>query len=537
MPVFKHFWQNLTQRFKPRVHPSAGELEQELSAARQEREGLLGQLTGLQAEVGRGLFTASQEQQSLLGQLNDLHAEVKQDLSAAGLERQALSGELAGLHAEVEHGLSVIREEQQGLHGQLTGLQAEIEHGLSAVREERQGLLGQLTGLHSEIEHGLSAVREEQHVLLGRLTSLQADYERELSAARLENQSLLGQVSGLQDDLERVRNRDEQLRFELQQRFDQLQAECDAANQEVMVLRTSLADASLRQEATDARVGSLETGLKEQQLAHDAALQQALVRERRQARRLTAALMVATAAFVLGIVGSTISFWEVRNTTHLLVEVNQGIRDIRYTLEGKAGGNVRAPVEVAPAASIGEREQPAAKPPAALPEQSKKADMTQGLSALKLPEPDFVANKSLPLEGHTFNSRQDMRAFFEENARQPGVLSTPGGLQYRELIGGTGKSPGSGDKVVIEYRAFLPDGTELDNSLKEDLPSSFTVNEAIPALKEALPRMRVGAQWELYIPPELAYKGIRKRGPRGFEPLILTVELLSVTAAEKSENR
>ena len=459
MPVFKQLWQSLTQRFKQRVHPSAGEFEQELSAARQERERLLGQLTGLQAEV---------------------------------------------------------------------------EHGLSAVQEERQDLLGQLSGLHSDVQHGLSAVREEQQALLGRLSSLQSAFERELSAARLEKQALLEQVSGLQDELERTRSRDEQLRAELQQRFDQFQVERDAANQEIVALRASLAEASVRQETTDSRVDSLEIRLKAEQQAHDAALQQALIRDRRQSRRLNAVLMVAAAAFVLGIVGSAINFWEVRNTTRLLGGVSQGISDIRSALEKQSGDNAQASDEVAP---VSEQEQQAATFPAALTEQSEKADMTQGVSSLKLPEPDFVANKSLPVGGHTFKSRQDMRAFFEENALQPGVLSTPAGLQYRVLITGTGKSPGSGDKVVIEYRAFRPDGTEMDNSFKEELASSFTVNEAIPALKEALPKMREGAQWELYIPPELASKGIRKRGPHGFEPLILTVELLSVMPAEDSTDR
>jgi FKBP-type peptidyl-prolyl cis-trans isomerase FklB len=86
---------------------------------------------------------------------------------------------------------------------------------------------------------------------------------------------------------------------------------------------------------------------------------------------------------------------------------------------------------------------------------------------------------------------------------------------------------------VVEYRAFRPDGTETDNSFKEQLPTTFTVDEAIPALKEALPQMQEGAQWELYIPASLAYPGIRKRGPRGFEPLILTVELISVIAANQ----
>ena len=175
------------------------------------------------------------------------------------------------------------------------------------------------------------------------MTSLQAEYERELSAARLEKQALLGQVSGLQDDLERISSRDEQLRAELQQRFDQLQAEREAANQELVALRSSLAEANSRQELADTRVDSLELRLREQQQEHDAALQQALVRERRQARRLTAALMVAAAAFVLGIAGSVINFWEVRNTTRLLAEVSQGISQIRITMEGRSAGTMPAP--------------------------------------------------------------------------------------------------------------------------------------------------------------------------------------------------
>ena len=487
MRSIKHFWQNLVQRFKPRASALAGEIQHELTATRQ-------------------------QQQSLLGQLNDLRVEVRQDLSTAGLERQALRGELAGL-------------------------QSGIERGLSDTREEQQGLLGQISGLQSEVEHGLSAVREEQQVLLGRLTSLQAEHERELSAARLEKQALLGQVTGLQDDLERISSRDEELRADLQQRFDRLQAEREAANQELVALRSSLAEASSRQEQADTRVDSLELRLREQQQEHDAALQQALVRERRQARRLTAALMVAAAAFVLGIAGSAINFWEVRNTTRLLAEVSQGISQIRISMEGRSAGTVPAPSRpVAPAEPLDESAPPVISEslPAGPEGASQEPAVTeQGLSGQKLPEPDFVVSKSLPLDDHTFRSRQDARAFFEENSRQPGVITLPSGLQYRELIPGTGRSPGSSDQVVVEYRAFRPDGTETDNSFKEQLPTTFTVDEAIPALKEALPQMQEGAQWELYIPASLAYPGVRKRGPRGFEPLILTVELISVIAANQ----
>jgi FKBP-type peptidyl-prolyl cis-trans isomerase len=480
----KHFWQNLVQRFKPRAPASAGEFQHELSAAREERQSLLGQLTALQSEVEHGLSAARQEQQNLLVQLNDLHAVADQERSAAGQEKQVLRGALAGLQSEVEQGLSVTREEQQRLLGQLTSLQSEVE--------------------------------------------------RELSAARLEQQTLLGRVSGLQDDLETLRSRDEQLRAELQQRFDQVQAEREAAKQEVMALRSSLADANSRQELTDTRINSLEFRLREQQQAHDAALQQALVRERRQARRLTAVLAVAAAAFVLGIVGSAINFWEVRNTTHLLDGVSQGIRNIQLSIEAHAP----APsILVTPAASE-ERVSPGAPESRSAGDggmPQAQVDAEQGLNDQKLPEPDFIASKSLPLDDHTFNSRQDAHAFFEENAKQPGVVTLPSGLQYRELIGGTGKSPGTGDQVVVEYRAFRPDGTETDNSFKEDLPTTFIVDDAIPALKEALLHMEEGAQWELYIPPNLAFPGVRKRGPHGYEPLILTVELVSVVAAEPAE--
>lgn len=410
-----------------------------------------------------------------------------------------------------------------------------FEQELSAARQEQQSLIGQLSGLQSEVEHRESAVREEQQSLLARLNSLQGDFERELSAANQERQALLGQVSSLQGELERLRSSDEELRAELQQRFDRFQAERDAAHQESVALRTSLADISSRQETADNRANILEVRLKEQQQTHDADLQQSLVRERRLARRLTAAMTVAAAAFVLGIAGGIINFWEVRNTTRLLTEVSQGIRDIRISMEGRSADHALAPPTLStPAAS---EEHVSADTPQSLPGATGEAaqessDARQALSGQKLPEPDFVASKTLPLDGHTFKSRQDAHAFFEENARQPGVLALPGGLQYRVLIPGAGKSPGTGDRVMLEYRSFRPDGTEMDNSLNEDLPLTLSVDKAIPGLREALPHMSEGAQWELYIPARLAYPGVRKRGPYGFEPLILTVELISVITAE-----
>jgi FKBP-type peptidyl-prolyl cis-trans isomerase len=215
--------------------------------------------------------------------------------------------------------------------------------------------------------------------------------------------------------------------------------------------------------------------------------------------------------------------------------VSQGIKEIQATMEVQTTGNdaVSSPGASLAAPEIHSASQTSESRPSAVGKTSREQEVTEpGLSDQKLPEPDFIASKSLPLGNHNFKSRQDARAFFEENAKQPGVITLPSGLQYRELIAGTGKSPRANDRVVVEYRAFRPDGTETDNSFKQKQPTTFSVETATPALKEALPQMQEGAQWELYIPTSLAYSGVRKRSPYGFEPVIMTVELLSVVAAE-----
>jgi len=67
---------------------------------------------------------------------------------------------------------------------------------------------------------------------------------------------------------------------------------------------------------------------------------------------------------------------------------------------------------------------------------------------------------------------------------------------------------------------------------------AYRIDKAIPGLQEALLHMNEGAQWELYIPPRLAYRGVRKRGigDRAFEPLIYIVELKSVIDGDDAGN-
>jgi len=116
-------------------------------------------------------------------------------------------------------------------------------------------------------------------------------------------------------------------------------------------------------------------------------------------------------------------------------------------------------------------------------------------------------------------------AFLARNKEQKGVVTLPDGLQYKVITKGNGPSPAADDTVTVSYEGKLIDGTTFDRSDKAQL----RVGGVIPGWTEALTHMKVGSQWELFIPPALAY-GAYGRPPR-IEPnsiLIFTVGLHSI---------
>jgi FKBP-type peptidyl-prolyl cis-trans isomerase FklB len=117
------------------------------------------------------------------------------------------------------------------------------------------------------------------------------------------------------------------------------------------------------------------------------------------------------------------------------------------------------------------------------------------------------------------------KAFLAENAKKEGVKTLPSGLQYRIIIRGTGKKPKPTDLVTIHYQGTLIDGTEFGSSSRSNKPANFKVSSLIPGLAEALPLMKEGATWRLFLPPELAF---RERGPLEDRTVIYEVELISV---------
>jgi len=126
-------------------------------------------------------------------------------------------------------------------------------------------------------------------------------------------------------------------------------------------------------------------------------------------------------------------------------------------------------------------------------------------------------------------NKKDGEAFLAKNKGEKGVKTTASGLQYKVITVGKGKQPTAEDTVTVNYRGTLIDGTEFDSSYKRNQPATFPVKGVIAGWTEALPLMKEGSKWMLYIPANLAYgeRGAGNMiGPNS--TLIFEVELLSI---------
>ena len=153
-------------------------------------------------------------------------------------------------------------------------------------------------------------------------------------------------------------------------------------------------------------------------------------------------------------------------------------------------------------------------------DESKKVmtDFRQRMIKKQAAERAKLAEKNLA-EGH---------AFLEANKTKEGVHVLPNGLQYKVITEGTGEKPTLEDRVKVNYRGTLINGTEFDSSYKRNKPAEFPLKGVIKGWTEALQLMKAGSKWELYIPADLAYG---ERGRPGIPPnstLIFEIELLEV---------
>jgi FKBP-type peptidyl-prolyl cis-trans isomerase FklB len=123
--------------------------------------------------------------------------------------------------------------------------------------------------------------------------------------------------------------------------------------------------------------------------------------------------------------------------------------------------------------------------------------------------------------------------FLALNASEEGVVELASGLQYRVIRAGSGAHPGAQDRVRVRYRSTRLDGTAFHDSLREGAePETLEVSGVIKGLGEALELMAVGARWEIFLPPDLAFG---RRGPLADHTVVYDLELLGVVPPETTD--
>lgn len=127
-------------------------------------------------------------------------------------------------------------------------------------------------------------------------------------------------------------------------------------------------------------------------------------------------------------------------------------------------------------------------------------------------------------------AKKQAKAFLDANAKRPGVITLPSGLQYEVIKNNPdGVKPVATDQVKCHYHGTLIDGTVFDSSVERGEPIVFSVGGVIRGWQEALQLMTVGSKWKLYVPADLAY-GDSSAGPKigPGSALVFEVELISI---------
>jgi FKBP-type peptidyl-prolyl cis-trans isomerase len=135
--------------------------------------------------------------------------------------------------------------------------------------------------------------------------------------------------------------------------------------------------------------------------------------------------------------------------------------------------------------------------------------------------------------GPTQSNLAAAKAFMAKTAKEPGVKTTASGLAFKVVRSGpaNGLRPQKGDLIKVHYEGKLLDGEVFDSSYDRGAPAAMPLDHLIPGWMEALPLMRPGDEWILYVPPSLGYgaEGQGRIPPNS--ALIFRIELIDLLPA------
>jgi len=120
------------------------------------------------------------------------------------------------------------------------------------------------------------------------------------------------------------------------------------------------------------------------------------------------------------------------------------------------------------------------------------------------------------------------KKYLATNAKNKNVKTTKSGLQYEVLTLGAGAKPQKESIVMMNYKAYLTNGTVFDDTYARKTPSHLSMINIIDGLQEGLLLMPEGSKYKLVIPSELAYGNAEMQEIPAGSTVVFEVELVKV---------
>lgn len=155
-------------------------------------------------------------------------------------------------------------------------------------------------------------------------------------------------------------------------------------------------------------------------------------------------------------------------------------------------------------------------------------DVVQGKPTMKQSEiaPLFIQAAKYEAAKKQEANEVDGAAFLSKNAKRPDIKVLPDGLQYEVIHDGAGPYAKPDDLIYIKFRGTFINGIAFDQH-----PHFLTrPQNGLKAWSDVLPKMRVGSEWRIYAPSDLAF-GHRGEAYHGVGPdstVIYDITLLSI---------
>lgn len=145
-----------------------------------------------------------------------------------------------------------------------------------------------------------------------------------------------------------------------------------------------------------------------------------------------------------------------------------------------------------------------------------------------------LAKAKAAFEKASAENKAKSDAFLAQNKSKPGVKTLPSGVQYRVIKDGSGAKPTPSSEVQLQFKGSLSDGqvftdTTSASNGQQGGPITAKVSQIpLPGLREVVTQMSPGANWEVVLPPNLAYGNAPDASVGPNQVVVFDLTLISV---------